>query len=116
MDGGRVLRDALWGRFNPSGHLTVTVPKKYEYLPCCHDFGDEKVNCYTEDIYVGYRYFETFKKDEVHYPFGFGLSYTSFESSYSAEKKGNQISVTATVKNVGEKAGKYVGQIYFEAP
>ncbi|MBO4338920.1 MAG: glycoside hydrolase family 3 protein [Clostridia bacterium] len=116
MDGGRVLRDALWGRFNPSGHLTDTVPLKYEFLPSANDFGDDKANCYTEDIYVGYRYFETFRKNEVLYPFGHGLSYTEFEAVYSANKTGKDITVKVKVKNKGEIAGKYVAQIYFEAP
>ncbi|MBE6836208.1 MAG: beta-glucosidase [Ruminococcaceae bacterium] len=116
MDGGRVLRDALWGKFNPSGHLTDTVALSYDLLPSAKNFGNEKENCYAEDIYVGYRYFETFKKDGVLYPFGFGLSYTGFESEYSAEKDGKNITVTAKIKNVGSVSGKYVPQIYFEAP
>ena len=116
MDGGRALCDMLFGKTNPSGHLTVTVPKKYDYLPSARDFGDEKTNRFTEDIYVGYRYFETFRKDEVLYPFGFGLSYTDFECDYSAEKSDGKITVTAKVKNTGKREGKYVSQIYFEAP
>ncbi len=116
MDGGRVLRDMLWGKINPSGHLTDTVPLKYEDLPSSNDFGDEKVNCYTEDIYVGYRYFETFRKESVLFPFGHGLSYTTFECEYSAEKNSKEITVAAKVKNTGSIPGKYVAQIYFEAP
>ncbi len=116
MDGGRALCDMLWGKTDPSGHLTVTVPKKYELLPSAKDFGDEKTNRYTEDIYVGYRYFESFRKDDVLYPFGFGLSYTDFKCEYSSEKKGDKITVNAKVKNIGMRSGKYVAQVYFEAP
>jgi beta-glucosidase len=116
MDGGRVLRDALWGRFNPSGKLTCTVPLKYEYLPSAKDFGDDKVINYTEDIYVGYRYFETFKKDGVQYPFGFGLSYTDFEMSASASRQDGTVTVTADVKNIGSVAGKQVIEVYYESP
>jgi len=116
MDGGRVLRDMLWGKFSPSGHLTDTIAREYGLLPSSKDFGDEKFNNYTEDIYVGYRYFESFRKDDVLYPFGFGLSYTDFETEYSCEKKNDVITVTADIKNTGKMPGKYVAQIYFEAP
>jgi beta-glucosidase len=71
---------------------------------------------HEEDIYVGYRYFDTFKR-EVAYPFGFGLSYTTFAfSKPSVRTDGNQVTVSITVKNTGEVAGKEVAQVYVTAP
>lgn len=116
MDGGRVLKDALWGEFNPSGKLSDTIAKKFEDYPASADFGSSDFNNYTEDIYVGYRYFETFCPEKVLYPFGFGLSYTSFEIKANASEKNGEININATVKNTGKVSGKEVVQIYFEAP
>ena len=78
MESGNAIADVLSGDVSPSGKLTDTIATSYKRYPGCNDFGDKKFNCYTEDIYVGYRYFETFKKHRVLYPFGFGLSYTQF--------------------------------------
>ena len=73
-------------------------------------------NAYTEDIYVGYRYFETFAPDRVLYPFGFGLSYTRFRLSSQAAVSGNQVTVNTTVENVGDEAGREVVQVYVDLP
>ncbi len=117
MESGNAIADVLSGDVSPSGKLTDTIATSYKRYPGCNDFGDKKFNCYTEDIYVGYRYFETFKKHRVLYPFGFGLSYTqfAFENTSFAVSDG-KITVTTNVKNVGEYAGKEVVQVYFEAP
>ena len=86
MESGNSVADLLSGKATPSGKLPATAVKKYEYYPCAGDFGAKDFNNYVEDIYVGYRYFETFRQNEVLFPFGFGLSYTKFEKTFvSAE-------------------------------
>ena len=78
MESGNALADVLSGRVSPSGKLTDTIARDYYDYPSAKDFGGKDYNFYTEDIYVGYRWFETFAKNRVLYPFGFGLSYTDF--------------------------------------
>ena len=118
QEGGGATADVLCGDACPSGKLTDTVAEKLEDYPCFDTFNesDDYVK-YYEDIYVGYRYFETFAKEKVVYPFGFGLSYTSFEiGDLSALDDGKTIKVNVTVKNTGKIAGKEVVQIYYSAP
>lgn len=111
--GGHGIADVLTGKVCPSGRLTDTVAETIEDYSSHENFGTGPQDVYCEDIYVGYRYFETFAKDKVKYPFGFGLSYTDFEISdveldYTAE----EAYVTAKVTNTGAVAGKEVVQIY----
>ncbi|MGN1206676.1 MAG: glycoside hydrolase family 3 protein, partial [Eubacteriales bacterium] len=73
MEGGRATVDVLTGRVNPSGRLADTIARDIADYPATEHFGDPAVNLYTEDIYVGYRYFETFAPEKVLYPFGYGL-------------------------------------------
>ena len=85
--------------------------------PSTENFGDPFKNYYKEDIYVGYRYFETFAKDKVLYPFGYGLSYTTFETRAEILKNtGDEITVSVTVSNTGEVRGKEVVQVYVKVP
>ncbi len=120
MEGGSAIADLLCGDVNPSGKMVDTIAKSYDCYPCKEDFWEcfDHVD-YSDDIYVGYRYFETIPgaKDSVRYPFGFGLSYTEFELSGNAcmESDGNIIAV-ANVKNIGSVAGKEVVQLYYSAP
>ncbi len=118
MESGNSVCDILSGKVTPSGKLPATVVKKYEYYPCANDFGAKEYNNYVEDIYVGYRYFETFKKDEVLYPFGYGLSYTNFEiNTVSAQKTENGFAFACKVKNVGEThSGALAVQLYAQKP
>ena len=116
MESGTALADVLTGAVNPSGKLTDTIAVKYEDYPSSQSFGAMAFNAYTEDIYVGYRYFETFAPDRVLYPFGFGLSYTRFRLSSQAAVSGNQVTVNATVENVGDEAGREVVQVYVDLP
>ncbi len=117
MESGNAVADILSGKVNPSGKLTDTIAKTYEDYPSSKDFGKMKFNNYTEDIFVGYRYFETFAKDRVLYEFGFGLSYTTFDVSFvNAEEKENEIVFTAKVKNTGDVSGKETVQLYLSAP
>ena len=117
MIGGLGTVDVLTGVVNPSGRLTDTIAKNVEDYPSDANFGDPDVDIYAEDVFVGYRYFETFAKDKVLYPFGFGLSYTDFDiSTDSVTKARDYVSVSVTVTNVGLLPGKEVVQVYVEAP
>lgn len=120
MEGGNSMADILLGVDSPSGKLPDTLTVSLDAYPSTAGFHEsEKYVDYTEDIYVGYRYFETIPgaAEKVIYPFGFGLSYTQFaiEPLYAGEKDGNII-VSVQVRNVGEYAGKEVVQLYFSAP
>ncbi len=118
MESGNAVAEVLLGKLEPSGRLTDTIAKSYEDYPSSDNFGNRDYNNYTEDIYVGYRYFETFNKAAVLYPFGFGLGYTKFQREFiSASICDNQLSVTVSTKNVGDiYQGKDVLQLYVEAP
>ena len=138
MEGGNSIADLLTGKVNPSGKLTMTWPiaatdhassKNFPGQIDYYSFKDMVANkrpiaghTYTnheEDIYVGYRYFDTFQKN-VAYPFGFGLSYTTFEYSkpkcYQYIHKNDGVVIQITIKNTGSVAGKEVVQVYVEAP
>ena len=116
MESGRALTDVLTGEINPSGKLTDTIAKSYEDYPSSGNFGGERFNNYVEDIYVGYRYFETFAPEQVIFPFGFGLSYTAFSLSSQAEVGGDGITVHTTVRNTGNLPGREVVQVYVDLP
>lgn len=117
QEGGNGVCDVLTGRTNPCGKLTDTIAKDISDYPSTANFGDDWKNYYQEDIYVGYRYFETFAKDKVLYPFGYGLSYTTYDAtSVIKEVTEDQITVEAIVKNTGHVAGREVVQVYVEAP
>lgn len=117
MVGGTGTAAVLTGAISPSGKLPDTIAYSVSDYPSDSNFGSGDRDCYAEDIYVGYRYFETFAKDKVRYPFGFGLSYTTFEitsAEFSAD--GKNITADITVKNTGSVPGKEVVQVYFSAP
>lgn len=134
-EGGNSVADILTGKVNPSGKLTMTWPVSATDHPSTKNFPQEMDNYtfrealgwgaqipghdYTnheEDIYVGYRYFDSFNKN-VAYPFGYGLSYTTFEYSKPAVKvNGDKITVQVTIKNSGKVAGKEIAQVYVAAP
>ena len=120
MEGGLATAELLAGEGNPSGKLSDTFAGELNDYPSTYNFHEsEKYVEYTDDIYVGYRYFETIPgaKEKVNYPFGFGLSYTQFtlgESQISIE--GDQIRCMVSVTNTGAMAGKEVVQAYYGAP
>ena len=120
MEGGLATADILVGDENPSGKLVDTCAASFDDYPSSEGFHEsEDYVKYTEDIFVGYRYFETIpdKKERVVYPFGYGLSYTSFDfSDLSACLLGEKILVSVKVKNTGNRAGKEVVQVYYSAP
>lgn len=122
--------DVLLGRANPGGRLTDSVLRRIEDASAYGRFGDRVRNYYEEDIYVGYRYYETFHKEAVMYPFGFGLSYTDFtvspgsvelvsqrgEKREEIEDASDRVLLSANVKNTGSRAGKEVVQFYGSMP
>lgn len=120
MMGGLALADVLVGDVCPSGKLADTIAGVYEDYPSSATFAEspDYVN-YEEDIFVGYRYFETIPgaKEKVVFPFGHGLSYTAFSRKViSADEKDGEIAVTVEVKNTGSVSGKEVVQLYYGAP
>lgn len=117
MESGNALADVLTGRVSPSGKLTDTIAKDYHDYPSSKNFGGKNYNFYAEDIYVGYRWFETFAKDRVIYPFGFGIGYTDFAvEGVEFSCGGESVTVTAKVRNIGKRSGREVLQLYCEAP
>ena len=134
-EGGNSIADILTGKVNPSAKLTMTWPiaatdhaSTKNFPGSLDDYTFELMvgnkmpipgHAYTnheEDIYVGYRFFDTFNR-EVAYPFGFGLSYTTFDlSKPTVKSRGNLVDITVTVKNTGSVAGKEVVQVYVQAP
>ena len=116
MESGNALIDVLYGDAQPGGRLTDTVPRHYEDAPSYGHFGGRDFNEYREDIYVGYRYYETFAQDKVLYPFGFGLSYTSFRVESAAAAWHTSWDLRIQVTNTGSRPGRQVVQVYVEAP
>ena len=118
MTGGKGTADVLTGKVSPSGKLPDTIAYKASDYPSDANFGrEENRDIYAEDIYVGYRYFETFAKEKVLYPFGFGLSYTAFEiKTEKAEITEGAVKLSVSVKNIGSYSGKEVIEVYCEAP
>ena len=135
MEGGNSIADLLTGKVNPSGKLTMTWPIAATDHPSTQNFPGQ-LDFYTfremaaskrpipgytytnheEDIYVGYRFFDSFGR-KVAYPFGFGLSYTTFEYSKPVVKlNGDKVNVSINVKNTGSMSGKEVAQVYIAAP
>ena len=109
QEGGNGVADVLTGKVCACGKLTDTIAADIKDYPSTENFGDPFKNYYKEDIYVGYRYFETFAKDKVLYPFGYGLSYTTFEMKAEVLKNtGDEITLSVTVSNTGEVRGKEV--------
>ena len=116
MEGGNAAADVLTGVVPASGRLSDTIARRYADYPTAAHFGGDDAVVYAEDIFVGYRYFETFAPERVRYPFGFGLGYTTFSTQAHAEIDGDQITVSSTVTNTGDAAGKEVVQVYAAAP
>ena len=117
QEGGAAVTDILTGKATPSGKLTATWAKKYEDYPTAGNFlQDFNKAVYTEGIYVGYRYFDTFNVDPG-YPFGYGLSYTTFAlGNLEASLDEDTLVLGVTVENTGAFAGREVVQVYVSAP
>lgn len=120
MEGGLAAAELLVGEGSPCGKLADTFARSLEDYPSSENYHEsEKYVDYTDDIYVGYRYFETIPRaaGRVNYPFGFGLSYTRFSlGKPSAAQKENYIEITVSVCNIGDVPGKEVVQVYYSAP
>jgi beta-glucosidase len=118
VEGGNAAADVLTGAVTPSGRLSDTIAYNYADYPSAKNYGGEDFNLYEEDVYVGYRYFETFCPEKVRYEFGFGLSYTSFsEELVSAEKKDDRVIFSVKVTNTGDTySARQVVQMYCTAP
>ena len=117
MVGGAGTAAVLTGEVSPSGKLPDTIAYEISDYPSDKFFGSGDMDCYGEDIYVGYRYFETFAKDRVRFPFGFGMSYTCFDITASDFKlDGDKVTGSVNVKNTGSTPGREVVQIYCSAP
>ncbi len=117
MESGNALADVIFGIAEPNGRLTDTIADSYESYPCSKHFGEKEYNNFYEDIYVGYRYFETFAPEKVLYPFGYGLSYTTFKRKIeSVIYENSNVIFNITVTNTGERQGKDTTQIYVNAP
>lgn len=119
MIGGTAAANLVTGKAVPSGCLTDTIAYALEDYPSTANFGnvDPMKDIYAEDIYVGYRYFSTFAPEKVRYPFGFGLSYTTFECSDATfENNGTDVKVTVKVTNTGSVAGKKTVMLFASAP
>ena len=110
--GGEAAADLLYGRVNPSGKLAESWPRRYEDVPSSEIYGKQRDALYEEGIYVGYRYYDK-AGVPVRWPFGFGLSYTSFACSNLRLEDDR---VTVTVKNTGSFAGAEAVQMYVAAP
>ncbi|MCD7715193.1 MAG: glycoside hydrolase family 3 C-terminal domain-containing protein [Lachnospiraceae bacterium] len=145
MEGGAGVADVLCGAVTPCGKLADTIAYELEDYPSSRNFGSDTINYYQEDIYVGYRYFETFAPEKVQYPFGYGLSYTTFDitaslsadfsvsaasgSGFTADEAAHlqsaenaapssepHMTVRTTVTNTGSCSGKEVVQVYVNPP
>lgn len=116
MTGGTGTADVLTGKVSPSGKLSDTIAYSVKDYPSDPYFGDRVRNFYSEDIFVGYRWFETFAPEKVLYPFGFGLSYTTFDVKSVSVSGSDTLIFKVSVTNTGKFSGKEVVQVYCGAP
>ena len=114
---GKAIINVILGKLNPSGKLAETYPIKYEDVSSYNNFPGNEVNVsYKESIYIGYRYFDK-AKIPVQYPFGYGLSYTTFEySNLTTTQTNNETTISFNIKNTGKHAGKEIAQVYISKP
>lgn len=117
QEGGNGVLDVLNGTVCPSGRLADTIAVAPQDYPAAGHYGDEHRNLYAEDIYIGYRYFETFAPEKVLYPFGFGLSYTSFDRRLTGRQESAQgVTLQVGVTNTGGTAGRETVLVYAALP
>ena len=116
QSGGRACANLLFGKANPAGRLAETWSMKYEDVPFGETFGKSENEIYRESVFVGYRYYTTAQK-RVRYPFGYGLSYTSFAwSDMQLSEEGDRFMISCRVRNTGTRDGAEVVQLYVSAP
>lgn len=121
MTGGTGTADVLTGKVSPSGKLPDTIAYNIEDYPSHKYFGGKNKNYYAEDIYVGYRYFDTFAPEKVRYPFGYGLSYTTFDTEFldyehEPEEDDTKVKIYFRVTNTGKYSAKEVVMLFAEKP
>ncbi len=117
MESGNAAADILCGKHSPSGRLSDTIARYYVDYPGSKDFGGKEFNQYSEGIFIGYRYFERSAPKSVLYPFGFGLSYTQFETlAGDFSHLDGALTVTAEVTNTGAMPGREVVQLWCAPP
>jgi len=117
MEGARAVAAVLAGEVPASGRLTDTIAWSYDDYPSAPNFGGLDANVYAEDVFVGYRYFETFAPDRVQFPFGFGLGYTTFDVEVAeAVTDAGTLRLTVDVRNTGIRDGKETVQVYVALP
>ncbi len=115
-NGGEAARKLLFGERNPSGKLAETWAKSYHDVPYGESFSKTPIEVYKESVFVGYRYYQKAKK-EVAFPFGFGLSYTTFDySDMDVREDGENIVISACIKNKGDRIGAEVVELFVKAP
>ncbi|QPL05962.1 MULTISPECIES: glycoside hydrolase family 3 protein [Actinomyces] len=113
MEGARAVADVLTGAVEPGGRLPDTIAYRYEHYPSSAFFGGKEHNTYTEDVFVGYRAFETFTPERVQFPFGHGLGYTTFALAATApERDGDTVRLRVSATNTGRRPGSTVVQVY----
>ncbi|MBR2583532.1 MAG: glycoside hydrolase family 3 protein [Oscillospiraceae bacterium] len=116
MESGNAVADVLCGKVNPCGRLSDTIARRYEEYPSSANFGGKAYNDYAEGIFVGYRYFDR-HPEKVLFPFGFGLSYTSFAlKAESLRHTADETEAVVTVTNIGSIPGKEIVQLWCHAP
>ena len=117
MESGHALADVLTGVTEPGGRLTASIARRYEDAPSAQNFGDPDVTNYVEDVFVGYRYYETFAPGAAQFHFGEGLGYTSFSLGLgNLGSDATRAHLDVTAKNTGERGGSTVVQAYLETP
>lgn len=113
MESGNAVADILCGKEEPAGRLSDTIAMAYKDYPSSECFGTYDQTEYKEDVFVGYRWFETFAPERVRYPFGYGMSYTEFEIETVPT---SELSFDVTVRNVGKRAGQDTVMLFVEKP
>ncbi len=119
MESGNAVADVLYGKVSPCGKLTDTIARSYQDYPSSSHFGDKLKNEYEEGIFLGYRYFEKYREDQILYPFGYGLSYTDFEVNpvgLAYNEGENKVTVQVRITNAGRYPGKEVIKLWCLPP
>ncbi len=116
IESGNGYADVLCGTVNPSGAMPDSIAYNLEDYPSSSNFGSETQNIYEKDIYVGYRYFTSFAKDKMMYPFGYSLSYTDFKLEINSFSYDKSVKLEFTITNIGKVAGKKTAQVYCSSP
>ncbi len=119
MESGNAVADVLYGKVSPCGKLADTIARNYQDYPSSSHFGDKLKNEYEEGIFLGYRYFEKYREDQILYPFGYGLSYTDFEVNpvgLAYNEGENKVTVQVRITNTGRYPGKEVIKLWCLPP